>query len=214
MLILSLCRFSLLILLFSGLTACLPLSFIKPVSTLGISQTRMTDWYERRLSLEQFPSWQFSGRIAMQAGNDAWSATISWRQSDGRYEVEIYGPLGSSRVAVQGSQSHAELTTANGHKLVEADAQRLLEQHTGWSIPVSGLRYWLLALPQPHQPAQQLFDDTGRLLELSQSGWKIRYQSYKPVSGIDMPQKIRMQTDKLTVKLVFKNWRIAGQATL
>ncbi len=196
-------RLALVILFLPGLSACMSLPFVKPVE---VPENRVINWYERRLSLEQRPDWKTQGRIALQVSNDAWSASISWRQVGGLYEIAIYGPLGRPRFLVEGGNHQIALTTGQGKKFAATDARRLIEQHMGWSVPVSGLRYWLLALLEPHRPGQQLFDDEGRLVELRQSGWKISYRDYRSVNGIDMPQKIRMEHDKLTVKLIFKDW--------
>ena len=173
-------------------------------------------WYERRLLLEERTDWKARGRIAIQTGNDAWSASISWIQIDNLYEIEIYGLSGSPKLLIKGGYDHIILKTDQGEKFAGNNAERLIKQQFGWSIPVSRLRYWLLALLDPHQSGQQLFDKDGRLAELRQSNWKVNYHGYQRINGIDIPKKIWMENDKLTVKLVFKDWffESTGQARL
>ena len=172
------------------------------------------DWYERRLVLAERRDWQTNGRIAVQSDKDAWSGAIDWTQTSDEYRIEFFGPLGGRRMLLQGGPGRITLTDADGEQLTDTGAQRLIARHTGWNLPVGGLRYWALALPAPGRPARQLFGDNGHLSELKQDGWHIRYQEYQISDGVALPRLIRIMNEEnihLQVKLLLSGWRFAPQ---
>ena len=180
------------------------------------SLTQPMDWQQRRLQLQQRSVWRVHGRVAVQTEDEAWSATIRWTQTGAQYEMAIYGPLGGTILYIQGTDSRITLTTEQGETYTGTDAQRLIERHAGWNVPLDGLRYWLLALSQPGRSQWQRYDDDGRLKELHQSGWRIRYRGYQPINGIDMPEKIHIENEQLTVRLIVRDWLLGdiGQVAL
>jgi outer membrane lipoprotein LolB len=51
-----------------------------------------------------------------------------------------------------------------------------------------------------------LLDKDDRLVYLEQLGWKIRYQSYMKVSGVELPEKIVLEHGKVKIRFIFKKW--------
>ncbi len=184
------------------ISACTP-PWVKP----GTEEPVVIDWHERRLMLADRPDWRARGRMAMQTGEDAWSASVSWIQVGELYEIELFGPLGGRRLLVEGGNNHVILTTSEGEKYAERSAERLIERQTGWVMPVDGLRYWVQGRLAPGSSGQEVFDEQGQLEELRQSGWVVRYQGYETVDGIPMPRKVRLENKPLKIKLSIRDWR-------
>ena len=93
--------------------------------------------------------------------------------------------------------------------MIATSAEELLGTRLGWSLPVSGLRYWLLGLPAPGLPVvKSSLDSFGRLLRLSQGGWQIRYLDYKWIENLALPGKIFVEHPKLRLRLVIDHWHL------
>jgi len=191
---------SLLAIMLMGLSAC------ATVDEPRGAPTAVLDWPARQQVLASLSDWRAVGRVAMQTTDDAWSASIDWDQIAERYEIRLSGPLGGNAMTIIGGPGYVVLETAEGDRYIETNAGRLIESKTGWHIPVEGLKYWALGLTEPGQPADQVFDDKGRLTELRQSGWVIRYQAYRLMENIEMPRKIQLANNHFKVKLVIKDW--------
>ncbi len=74
-------------------------------------------------------------------------------------------------------------------QIVEAtSAEILIQQMFGFSLPVSGLEYWLLGIPQPKIKYHKTLLNN-QLISLEQQGWRIQYVNY--VGGV--PQKLLLE---------------------
>lgn len=193
---------ALMVVMLLGLSSCAILDE-KPAD----QNIKPLDWQTRQQLLSSLDDWQVLGRVAMQTDDDAWSASIDWSQEQERYFIQLSGPFNSQAMTITGGPGYAVMVTSDGEKFIETDVNRLLEQHTGWQMPVDGLKYWALGLVDPDQPAQRVFDEQGRLNRLSQSGWTIQYKSYSMQGKVEMPRKIHLENSHFKVKLVFMNWK-------
>jgi outer membrane lipoprotein LolB len=85
----------------------------------------------------------------------------------------------------------------------------------GWALPLSGLRYWVLGIPEPKRGFERdakrgHLDAYGRLAKLRQGGWTIDYQQYQDTQPIELPQEIALSNRALKVKLVVSEWQLVG----
>lgn len=81
--------------------------------------------------------------------------------------------------------------------MYQADTpEELLLKTTGWSLPVSHLRYWVQAEPVPDVP----YEWQGS--QLQQAGWKIEYQPSR-----DQVKKIKLQHPDVRLTLAIKSWQ-------
>lgn len=159
--------------------------------------------------------WTLQGRIAVRAGDAGWHASLTWRQTGTAYHAELSGPLGQGALRLQGDASGVRLERADGLRDQSADADALLARHTGWRLPVNGLRYWVLGLAAPpsisgpvagHEPRWER-DANGRPLRLLQDGWDIRYSAFQEQPGIgSLPRRIEMERDGLHARLLIDTW--------
>jgi len=188
-----------------GLSACTQAN----LRTDTPSDARLRNWPQRLKQLNAIRQWDVSGRIAMQTTDDAWSASMSWKQIGNDYDIRLFGPLGGKALSIKGSEDYVFLTTDKGETFSDVSAVRLIYRQTGWQVPVEGLRYWARALAAPEAPSRQVFDQVGRLSELHQSDWTIYYQDYRIINNLEMPRKMRMVNEHFTVKLVLRDWQLA-----
>lgn len=186
------------------LSGCESLPLLKPVTDPHAA------WRQHRQDLSKFSHWTIHGRISIRADEDAWHAAIIWKQQPRQFDIRFIAPLGSGNVQLVGDGQMVVLHSPEQKALVDTDAENLLYRHLGWRVPLSGIRYWAIGLPEPEIPAKQTLDDQGRLASLLQSGWDIDFRRYRRVGKTWLPDKIFMKNQQLDVRLVIDRWEMAA----
>ena len=176
------------------------------VSPVVVERERL--WQSHRTALVDLTNWQTSGRVGVITANEGWSASFDWRQQQADYWIRISGPFGRSLVELVGKPRYVRLKEGGKKALVAQSADVLLEQRTGWTLPVDGLRYWIVGLPVPGFPEQHTVDSQGNLSSLNQAGWLIEYKSYQQVDGYRLPRKLQMVNGDVRVKLIASDWQV------
>lgn len=161
--------------------------------------------------ISEYPVWQLRGRVSLVRENQGWHAGMNWREAYGWYRLSLFGPLGQGAVEVEGEAAGlVRLRTADGHEHMAHDADALVESATGWRFPVSGIRYWVRGAPAPDGHVDRAMrDERGRLLQLEQAGWDIRYTRYESVDGRDWPTRLQLSRTDLSVRLVIDEWIVS-----
>jgi outer membrane lipoprotein LolB len=165
-------------------------------------------WLQHRASLSSLDHWQVRGRVAIRRGNDGWSAEFDWRQRADSYRIRLWGPFGQGGLEVHGDGKGVWLQRRDAAPVYAHNVDRLLQQETGWQLPVQGLREWLLGLPVSGQPSVMRWDEGGRLYTLNQDGWQIDYRRYRDVGERELPDRLQLQRDSVRVKVVVDKWQI------
>lgn len=164
-------------------------------------------------SAAEFSDWQLHGRIALTHGDEGWHASLLWQQQADGYQLKVSGPLGQGGFELAGDERGVVLVDAEGNSSFARDGDALLLQATGWHLPVVGLRYWVRGLPVPDAEAAGVYDESGRLSRLEQSGWTINYQRYQLVEGAAVPSKLQLARDDIAVRLVINQWQLGPAVT-
>ncbi len=170
---------------------------------------RLAFWDARRTLLSELKSWRLRGRIGIELPKEAWSASLHWDQDHDSYRLLLIAPFGRGTYELSGGNGRVELQTPKNRVYSAPTAEALLQQNLGWQVPVSGLRYWVKGLPEPgRRPDSVVLDDHGRVSELVQDGFKVRYEQYQTVQGYDLPRRITLDGGKIRVKLVISSWNV------
>jgi outer membrane lipoprotein LolB len=165
-----------------------------------------TDRTARLAALDQ---WSLQGRVAINLKRDGWTASLLWTQEAEQYTVRCMAPLGRGTWELRGRPGRVTLLTHENRLLLAENPESLLRQTVGWELPVSGMRWWVLGIADPAQPAGAItLDDEGRIERLEQSGWSIAYESYRVSGGIELPQKLTLNNAELKVRLVVSRWTV------
>jgi outer membrane lipoprotein LolB len=101
-------------------------------------------WEQRIARLSGWVHWSFNGRVAIRHGEEGWQAGLNWRQDSDYFEIQVLDPLGRKVADIRGDSRGVHLTTSRGEKAQAADSESLMRQVLGWSLPLSGMRYWVL----------------------------------------------------------------------
>jgi len=161
----------------------------------------------------ELETWAFTGRISLTRGETGWHAGLVWREHAGEYDIRVAGPLGQGAFELSGDDAGVMLVDADQRTFTARDSDALLRHVTGWTLPVSGMHYWVRGLAVPGVEAQLERDAAGRVSRLDQSGWAIRYDRYQTVAGLTLPGRLRMERDDIAVGLVIDEW-LLGVAEL
>jgi outer membrane lipoprotein LolB len=102
------------------------------------------------------------------------------------------------------------LVSIRGEDLSEADGRELVARYFGHgrSLPVREMRYWLIGVPAPGSPHQEVVGEGARLASLAQSGWQVRYDRYQPVGSLVLPARMELTTEGLRLRVVVSDWRL------
>jgi len=165
----------------------------------------------RRATLESLANWEARGRIALKTPGTSGQGSFAWTQTGDRAVLQVSGPFGADAYEIRWEP--ARLTVLSNRGEVAADytgpdaAERFLDEQLGWSLPVANARHWLLGLVGPDSPAVETLDASGLLAGLTQDGWQVRYDEYRPHNGIAMPRKLVLESATGRIRLVIDTWQ-------
>jgi len=149
---------------------------------------------------------EMAGRIALTYRDDAGSGNIAWRHGPNADEMLLTTPFGQGIARIARAGSEITLTTQDGREFRAADAETLTEQVLGFRVPLVGLADWVrgrpAAKPAPG-PSRERRDAAGRLAELEQSGWRIRYLEYAEAR----PSRMTLTFPGLELRLAISEWK-------
>ena len=165
-------------------------------------------WQAHRTKLLEVGDWAIKGRIAVRHLQEGWQANLSWQQSATGYQIEITAPLGRGRLRLQGNGGLVTMQTPEGETLMADNPESLMQEYLGWFVPVSGMRHWVLGMPNSGQVDGRQLDGNGQLQQLQQDGWQISYQRYAEVAGLWLPEKVTFENYQLRVRLIIGEWQL------
>lgn len=169
----------------------------------------------RETALRARPAWTLEGRIAVSAGGKGGSGRIDWTQDGTGYEIALSAPVTrqSWRLTGDTATGVGRLEGLEGGPRTGPDAQALLREATGWTIPVGLLPHWVRGMAaQGAQPPEHVdYGADGQLLRLHQAGWAIEYPEWFPArdGALPMPRRIVARQGDATVRLVVDGWQDA-----
>lgn len=167
-------------------------------------------WGARKATLSRLSRWNMVAR-AGSGGIFGWSGSLRWLQVGNRFDIRISGPLGVGAVRIAGTPSAIRVRTSRNN-YETTDPERLLRRELHMSLPVSGLRYWALGLPEPQMPAHVSIDSKGLLRHMRQAGWTLTYSRYVAADGYQLPQSFTAKKGDTEVKIVVEHWQLPGHA--
>ena len=166
-------------------------------------------WEVRRPQLQARQHFDLSGRVAVATAHDGFNANLHWEQQGTRSQLMLAGPLGTGAVRISASGDDLDIVTARGEHVDRAAAHAELATRLGFDPPLPSLRYWILGVPDPAQPATEELDERQQRLQgLTQAGWHIDYTRYVAVGAESLPTRLTLQRDAVRVRLLVDDWQL------
>lgn len=181
-----------------------------PMDTQSVAGASDPLWLERQARLATIKSWNLTGRLAVNNGAEAWNLDMNWQQYNGNYHIELSGPFGAGKVRLVGNEQGVVLHAPDDQTYQAERPDDLLYTTTGVTMPVEGLRYWIVGLATPGHAGKARLDDKRRLAYLEESNWEVKFRRYTTVNGMQLPDKIFIdRADReIDVRLVVDRWKI------
>ena len=114
--------------------------------------------------------WQ--GRFALSVK----SATLEDHQS-GHFQLSHTPALGNTLARIEQGQDYAQVQAVGIETVRAPDAQDLMKSTLGFSVPITGLEYWLDGQIAPLSEAKTI-PDKAPYKTIIQDGWTITYLAY------------------------------------
>ncbi len=188
----------------AALSAC---SAVQPTDAEKSARYRL---YEDRAStLSKLESWTLEGRLAVSNEKDGGSGHFIWKKSEDFDQMDFHGALGRGAWRLQADADSAVLELSDG-SLHRADTiEELVSRELGWEVPVQSLSWWVRGLAAPGDAGQSVLDEQGRLSELQQREWRVKFDRYREVRSMQLPIKMTARQLNKTVKLVIREWNFS-----
>ncbi|HVR81531.1 MAG TPA: lipoprotein insertase outer membrane protein LolB [Luteimonas sp.] len=190
------------------LTACVAQPVRPALPTIAGTPEAHQATREARLS--SAGDWNLQGRVALSNGRNGGSGRIDWRQNGDHFEVALSAPVTRQSWRLTGDTASARLEGLAGGPREGADATQLLQEATGWEIPVAALSAWVRGAHADEAigPARMQFAADGRLSRIEQGGWTIDYSDWAAQPGLDieLPNRLNAVRGDAKVRLIVDAW--------
>lgn len=196
-------RLLLLAVCLAALSGCALLRPAPPPET--VTPQARAAWEQRQARLSQVDGFVVQGRVASSAVG--FRADLRWRQfADDRFDMRLSGPFGAGAAELSGSADHILVRQGDQPPQLATDPEAWLERALGVRLPVRGLRWWALGLPDPAVPHHLQLDAEGRIQYLAQADWELVYLEYRSQDGIDLPRRIDARSGDTRVIVLADRW--------
>ena len=168
-------------------------------------------------SVASVDQWEIKGRISVRRGTKGEMGRLFWKRDGDEHKMELYGSFGSRRISIHQDSEGAVLKDTNGKTVVGASIKEVLEEHTGWMLPIHELFDWVAGRPYTGSQSVKTWDIDGRLLILDQANWTIVFSSYQEFESFALPTQFRITTSHLNadsdsqaseIRLAIRDWGV------
>jgi outer membrane lipoprotein LolB len=164
-------------------------------------------WPEQLAALQKFDRYSVTGRVAVAAAGEGFTANLRYRQQADHSDLALDGPLGIGGLRLELSGDALEVTNSRGDTLNGDAARAEIESRLGFPLPLAELRWWLLGIPQP-QPNEPAPTQTGEVLQsFEQSGWRVSIDARAPALGFALPRRLTATRQGARMKLLVESWQ-------
>jgi len=185
----------------------------------SISDRPVTDesyqiWSEYQAQLSTIDSWEIRARAVIFVEQEVYQVGISWHRESNQYVILIEAPFGQGVFRIESNSTDdaappIKLSLPDGQVFYDDSAEALLVRVIGWSIPVSGMKSWIIGLPIIETEYSYDLRSDGRLKSLRQDDWLINYLEYfaQDTAEQGLPRKMYLKHTSLAFKIVIDRWQ-------
>lgn len=159
-----------------------------------------------------------SGRVAVRSGEQSFSGSMRWEHAPREDTLILSTPLGQGVAELHATPGRVSLKDADGRVHAAEDAESLVRQVAGMTLPLSGLSWWVLGHPRPDAAYTAQADAAGRLAVLHQDDWQIEFSRHAPQpfapgaarqGEVELPGRlVARRGEELELRLVVDQWHL------
>ncbi|MDF1645200.1 MAG: lipoprotein insertase outer membrane protein LolB [Pseudomonadales bacterium] len=197
------------------LVATLMLGACSSIPDAGrITDKNSANWQRHFNHVFEINSWYARSKIAVKTVDQGFSGHLSWQQNPDSYEIDFVGPMGIGLMKISGNPQTTSLMIPDKPLFSGASPEQLLQNHTGYQLPVSQLYFWARGIPNPKLAFEIQLNPSGQLKRLQQLGWNIEYLNYHRYQHVMLPGKIVIKKGAIKIKLVRLDWQAINSTNL
>jgi len=176
---------------------------------LSDEQQAQERWAARQQALLDFESWDIHARAAIKLKGEAYNIGIRWQRQAENSMILLEAPFGQGVFRIESAAAGTyRLRLPDGRVSANRTAEALLDEMIGWSLPISGLEYWIRGIPRPESVYTHHLDQEGRARSINQDQWVIDYLDYfVGQEDPQLPRRIKLVGETVTLKLVVERWQ-------
>ena len=156
------------------------------------------------------PDFRLRGKIGVRDQSPtggSFSASFDWIQAGDAFAIELWGPLGQGRTRLAGDDETLTVTDSHGVTLAGESPEALMQQHLGWSAPVSVLRHWIRGRLAPGSEANAVHRGAaGHLTGFEQLGWAVELSRWQQSAAGPVPGRVRATRDDRRITVLCREW--------
>lgn len=180
------------------LVACAPVGR-RPVM-VGSEATQLA----REVALARHSNWSFTGRLAVSQGNNGGNARIEWRQNGPDFDIQLSAPITRQSWRLRQAAGKVSLEGLDGGLREGVDAEAMLQEATGWRIPLAAMAAWIRGVRAPGS-SDLSFDQHGLPATIRQDGWAVEYRGWFAATPA-LPEKVFARQGEASVRVVVESW--------
>ena len=166
-------------------------------------------WQERQLALAAVDEWNLRARAILRLEGQAYPVGLNWKRNADRFMLLLEAPFGQGVIRIDRDAAGTyRLRLPDGRVFRNTSAEALLDELLGWSLPISGLEYWIRGLPRPGSDYTRRTAAAGATRSLRQDRWDIDYLDYFTAAP-GLPRRINLGRDGVALRLVVEHWQPA-----
>lgn len=165
---------------------------------------------QQQQALQALERFDLDGRVSISTTGDI--ASLGWRQRGPETSLRLAGPLGAGALQVTWRPGNLRLAS-RGDVFEGEEAEAILLRELGFLPPFEAMRYWVLGIEAPGEaPTSRTDTEDGRIGELQQAGWHIRYDRWGDVAatagGVRMARRMVIARDELRLTVFVDKWKL------
>lgn len=159
--------------------------------------------------VSQAKAWEMKGKLAVRTPNENFSTNLYWLHTQFRDELKLTTMLGTTILSLTTEQGLTRLEV-DGKVYQHNNAQQLLTNVTGWSIPVQALPLWITGQASADDLIDS-FDEKNRPVilttPLQSPSWHVEFQQWQQQSGAELPRMLQLKRADLRLKIQVSQWQ-------
>jgi len=158
----------------------------------------------REAEIARNTAWTFTGRLAISQGDNGGNAHIEWRQDGADFDIRLSAPITRQSWRLRQAAGKISLEGMDGGLREGSDPEILLQEATGWKIPVSAMSAWVRGV-RAQGSSDLSFDEHGLPATINQGDWAVQYRGWFPGNPA-LPSKVFARQGDASVRLIIERW--------